>query len=118
MLWPRPIDLNVSVSHGLNLVLRLKNPHDMPRLLLEISKRQPELDVALRELNFVHFARFLPSPGGEALLVITEFDGELEPYALDFAVAIGDIFTAILGWLLGIVTSLVFRWRTRARRHR
>jgi uncharacterized integral membrane protein len=27
------------------------------------------------------------------------------------------IFSAILGWLLGIVTSLVFRWRTRARRH-
>lgn len=25
------------------------------------------------------------------------------------------IFTAILGWLLGIVTSAVFRWRTRAR---
>ncbi len=27
------------------------------------------------------------------------------------------IFTAIIGWLLGIVTSVVFRWRTRARRH-
>ena len=27
------------------------------------------------------------------------------------------IFSAILGWLLGIVTSAVFRWRTRARRH-
>jgi uncharacterized integral membrane protein len=26
------------------------------------------------------------------------------------------IFSAILGWLLGIVTSMVFRWRTRARR--
>lgn len=25
------------------------------------------------------------------------------------------IFSAILGWLLGIVTSAVFRWRTRAR---
>ncbi len=87
------------VSHGLNLVLRLKNPHDMPRLLLEISRRQPQLDAALRELNFVHFARFLPSPGGEALLVITEFDGDLEPYAMDFAVAIGDIFTAILGFV-------------------
>lgn len=87
------------VSHGLNLVLRLKNPHDMPWLLLEISKRQPKLDAALRELNFVHFARFLPSPGGEALLVITEFDGDLEPYAMDFAVAIGDIFTAILGYV-------------------
>ena len=24
-------------------------------------------------------------------------------------------FSAILGWLLGIVTSAVFRWRTRAR---
>ena len=28
------------------------------------------------------------------------------------------IFSAILGWLLGIVTSALFRWRTRARRHR
>jgi uncharacterized integral membrane protein len=28
------------------------------------------------------------------------------------------IFSAILGWLLGIVTSAVFRWRTRARRRR
>ena len=27
------------------------------------------------------------------------------------------IFSAILGWLLGIVTSAVFRWRTRARRY-
>ena len=27
------------------------------------------------------------------------------------------IFSAILGWLLGIVTSAVFRWRTRARHH-
>jgi hypothetical protein len=27
------------------------------------------------------------------------------------------IFSAILGWLLGIVTSAVFRWRTRARGH-
>jgi uncharacterized integral membrane protein len=27
-------------------------------------------------------------------------------------------FSAILGWFLGIVTSAVFRWRTRARRHR
>ena len=27
------------------------------------------------------------------------------------------IFSAILGWMLGIVTSAVFRWRTRARRH-
>ena len=26
------------------------------------------------------------------------------------------IVTAILGWLLGLVTSAVFRWRTRARR--
>lgn len=27
------------------------------------------------------------------------------------------ISSAILGWLLGIVTGMVFRWRTRARRH-
>jgi uncharacterized integral membrane protein len=27
------------------------------------------------------------------------------------------IFSAILGWLLGIVTSAIFGWRTRERRH-
>ena len=84
------------VSHGLNLVLRLKSRWAMPKLLLEIVNRQSQLDAALRELNFVHFARFLPSPDGSALLVITEFDGDLETYAMDFAVAIGEIFTAIL----------------------
>ena len=88
------------VSHGLNLVLRLRDPLQMPYLLLEIAKRQQQVGEALDELNFVHFARFLPTRSGSALQVITEFDGELEPYAMDFAIAIGDIFTVILSFVV------------------
>ena len=88
------------VSHGLNLVLRLRDPLQMPYLLLEIAKRQQQVGEALDELNFVHFARFLPTRSGSALQVITEFDGDLEPYAMDFAIAIGDIFTVILSFVV------------------
>ncbi len=90
---------NGQVSQGLNLVLRLENPLRMPQLLLEIAKRQREVDQALDELKFVHFARFLPTHRGDALQVITTFDGELEPYAMDFAIAIGDVFSAILSFV-------------------
>ena len=39
----------------------------------------------------------MPLRDQSALLVITEFDGPLDPYVLDFAIAIGDVFDAILG---------------------
>lgn len=87
------------VSRGLNLTLELEDPRKMPELLQQIMKRTDSTRQALRELHFVHFARFLPLRDQSALLVITEFDGPLEPYVMDFVIAIGDVFDMILGYV-------------------
>ena len=59
-----------------------------------------------------------------ALLVCLVALAVANSHRVEFSWAVGSsevslvwivIFTAILGWLLGIVTSAVFRWRTRAR---
>ena len=89
---PRP----AQVQTGLNLFLDLKNPAQMPALLGTIEKMQPTIRRALAELHYVHFARFLPTRDFSSLLVITEFDGELKPYIMDFVAVLGEVFTAIL----------------------
>ena len=89
------------ISHGLNLVLKLKDPSQMPLLLIGIAQIQRKINAGLGELNFVHFARFLPTPDNSALQVITEFDGPLAPYVLDFAIEIGDVFDMLLGFTEG-----------------
>ena len=90
---------NNQVSHGLNLHLLLADPTQMPQLMMAIAAKESETSAALRMLNFVHFARFLPTPDNSTLQVITSFDGPLEAYALDFVIAIGPIFDAILGFV-------------------
>lgn len=88
---------NRQVSHCLNLALPLKDPAiDLPCVLLDIAAAKPRIKQALVELNFLHFARFVPSRDGRFLMVVTEFDGPFEPYVLDFAVCIGDIFDRLL----------------------
>ena len=87
------------VSFGLNLSLRLRNPLRMPQLLYQISQRLPEINEALRELHFIHFARFLPTRGGSSLQVITEFDGPFDHYVLDFAISIDEVFDLILRYV-------------------
>jgi len=90
---------DTQVSHGLNLVLDLISPSQMPILLAQIAVVAEQTRAALDELHFVHFARFLPARGNTSLQVITEFDGPLEPYVMDFVIAIGDIFDVILGFV-------------------
>ncbi len=89
------------ISHGLNLVLKLKDSSQMPCLLKDIAQRQRKINAGLSELNFVHFARFLPTYDNSALQVITEFDGPLAPYVLDFAIEIGDVFDLLLTYTEG-----------------
>jgi cytochrome P450/deferrochelatase/peroxidase EfeB len=84
------------VTSGLNLWLALERPEDMPKLLGLLQRSRQRIDDALVNLHYVHFARFLPAPGGAALQVITEFDGEFDAYVLDFVLAIGDEFDKIL----------------------
>lgn len=89
------------VSSGLSLFLKLKNPAQMPALLADLEAAQAKTNLALKELHYVHFARFLPSPDFTTLWVITEFDGDFAAYILDFAIAIGDVFTTILMYIDG-----------------
>ncbi len=86
------------VSHALNLVLTLQTSLAMPVVLGVVLDAADKIKSALTQLGFVHFARFVPTPDNSALLVITEFDGPLQPYVMDFAIAIGDVFTKLLSF--------------------
>jgi hypothetical protein len=95
------VGLEDQVQNALNLFLPLKNPSQMPALLASISAVQPLVDEALSSLHYVHFARFLPSPDGSLLWVITSYDGGLPSYIMDFVAVLGDVFTEILQFVRG-----------------
>ena len=44
---------------------------------------------------------FLPAPDGSVLWVITEYDGGLESYLMDFVAVLGDVFNTILQFIVG-----------------
>ncbi len=91
--------LEEQMQRGLNLFLRLKNPAQMPALLTAIKAHQPAVREALANLHYVHFARFLPTQDFGTLIVVTEYDGDLKSYIMDFVAVMGDIFTAILEFI-------------------
>ena len=88
-----------AVFSGLNLNLELKDPRQMPDLLRLLRSLEDEIRFRMKRLNSVHFARFLPTRGNTVLQVITEFDGRIDDYLLDFVIVVGDIFNAILGFI-------------------
>jgi hypothetical protein len=92
------LSLEGQVQKGLSLFLPLKSPAQMPAVLaiLGMDSIQKKVHDALGSLDYVHFARFLPAPDGSALWVITEFDGGLRSYVMDFVAVLGDVFTEIL----------------------
>jgi hypothetical protein len=84
------------VQNALNLYLPLKTPAQLPALRAALIANAPTVQRALRDLNYVHFARFLPSPDGSALWVVTSYDGGLHAYVMDFVAVLGDVFTDLL----------------------
>lgn len=84
---------------GLYLTLKLAEPAKLPMMLFDVLAAQAQIKAALQDLSFLHFARFIPSWDGSALMVVTEFDGPLKPYVLDFAIAIGDVFDKLLSYV-------------------
>jgi hypothetical protein len=95
------VSLVPQVQNALNLYLPLKNPTQMPGLLAMLQDGQSPIYDALKSLHYVHFARFLPMLDGSALWVITEFDGGLESYVMDFVAVLGDAFNMILDFVQG-----------------
>ena len=98
--WPDTLSLQPGqVQNGLNLCLHLRSPAQMPALLQGIHALQDEINDALSSLHYVHFARFLPTPDGSALWVITVFDGDLQSYLMDFVKVLGGPFNAMLAFV-------------------
>lgn len=99
----RPVSLSLEgqVQNALNLWLPLKSRAQMPALLAALEAETDKVHKALAGLDYVHFARFMPSPDGSILWVITEYDGGLQSYVMDFVAVLGDVFTAILQFVQG-----------------
>jgi hypothetical protein len=95
------VGLEPQVQNALNLYLPLKNPTQMLGLLAMLEESKPAINDALTSLHYVHFARFLPMPDGSALWVITEYDGGLTNYVMDFVAVLGGAFNAILQFVQG-----------------
>jgi hypothetical protein len=104
------ISLERQVQNGLNLILPLKNPAQMPALVATIASVMDDVHSALAGLHYPHFARFLPIPDGSALTVITSYDGELDSYIMDFVAVMGDIFTTMLQFMKGAPPLPVHRF--------
>jgi hypothetical protein len=96
-----PVSVEGQVQNGLNLYLPLKSPAQMPALAANLIAAAPQVHNALASLDYVHFARFLPAPDYSMLWVITEYDGGLQSYLMDFVAVLGDVFNAILQFVKG-----------------
>jgi hypothetical protein len=93
---PPSADLRDQVQNALNLYLPLKSPAQAPALAAALFRTKPVVQAALKDLHYVHFARFLVAPDASALWVITTYDGGLHSYVMDFVAVLGDVFTELL----------------------
>ena len=95
------VSLEDQVQSPLNVWLPLKSPAQMPALLGLLAAAIDGVHEALASLHYVHFARFVPSPDASVLWVMTEYDGDLKSYIMDFVGVLGDQFTEILHYIEG-----------------
>ena len=99
-----PLTLMMPIIPGTNLT----------ELAATLAKYQSQIDSALTSIGTVHYARFLLldrstanlQPGGASsdqlvLAVITEYDGSFQAYIGDFVSQIGDVFNALLAFVVG-----------------
>ncbi len=98
---PVNLALEGQVQNALNLFMPLKSPAQWPALERVLTNARPDVQEALRSLQYVHFARFLPTPDYSALQTITTYDGGLNAYTMDFVAVLGDVFTAVLRFIRG-----------------
>lgn len=104
------------IGGGFNLVMEMDDPTKLKDLMGRLGDPavKERIDTALRSLEYVHFARFLPIalpqpmpalplnwPEQSLLLIVTEFDGVMQNYVMDFAAALDREFTMIIGYMKG-----------------
>ena len=102
------------MASPLTLLMPIIPGTSLPELAATLAKYQSEIDEALTSIGTVHYARFLLldrstanlQPGGTSsnqlvLGVITEYDGSFQAYIGDFVAQIGEVFDALLQFVVG-----------------
>lgn len=102
------------MTNPLTLIMPLVEGTTLTELGGVLVGNQGEIDKALSSIGTVHFARFvvfensaanllpgLEPKGPLCLSVITEYDGDFDAYIQDFVNQIGDVFNALLKFVVG-----------------
>jgi len=90
-----------NVGKGFTLVMELEDPARLPELMNKLKDARPQIQASLASLDYVHYSRFVPLWKQGLLLIVTEFDGEMQDYVTDFAVVLDDEFSLILSFMKG-----------------
>ena len=102
------------MASPLTLLMPIIPGTDPTKIAETLAGAQTKIDQALTSIGTVHYARFLLldrstanlQPGGASadqlvLAVITEYDGSFNAYIGDFVSQIGDVFNALLQFVVG-----------------
>lgn len=102
------------MASPLTLMMPIIPGTSLAELAGTLAKYQTEIDSALTSIGTVHYARFLlldrstanlqpgATPSNEMVLaVITEYDGSFSAYIGDFVAQIGQVFDALLQYVVG-----------------
>lgn len=102
------------MANPLTLMMPIIPGTNPAEIAAALQKYNAEIDAALTSIGTVHYARFLLldrsvanlQPGlaqsNELVLaVITEYDGSFSKYIGDFVAQIGDVFNALLAFVVG-----------------
>jgi hypothetical protein len=76
------------------LIFPIKSPADMQTLALTLPPLFPKLFDAADTIGTLHFARFVVL-GETTLAFVSEYDGELRDYVMDFTKHLGPIFDTV-----------------------
>jgi hypothetical protein len=87
------------VQTPLNLWLPLRSPAQAPALIAFLKANTDGFHSGVLGLRYVHFARFVMAPGGEALMVMTSFDGDMQSYLMDFIATMAELFNGVMQYI-------------------
>jgi hypothetical protein len=101
------------MANPLTLLMPIKSGFlELPALAATLLMQQKALHEALNTIGTVHYARILildrtnanlrpDLKGPYVLAVITEYDGSFQAYIGDFVAKVGDVFDALMPFIVG-----------------
>ncbi|MFT6101181.1 MAG: hypothetical protein ACJAYF_003744 [Arenicella sp.] len=106
------------MTNPLTLMMPVKPDTKLLSIIEVLAENQAPIDAALSSIGTVHFARFLLLDSSVANLqpdlkdinatsdtliigVVTDYDGDFNAYISDFVAQLGDVFNALLAFVVG-----------------